>query len=332
MYRLALVLLPDYSHLELAAAVEPLFVANWLAQQAVFAWSLVSVDGAAVRASNGMLVPVDGALAAADDCASVFVLASFDAPPMARDPRLLRWLKRRARAGVEIGGLENGTLALAEAGLLDGQRVAVHWDNVIGFAERHTRTRPVAQLFARGAQRISCAGGAAVLDLMIEWIAWRGHSELASEVAQHLLLAPLRRGEREQRAARAEPDLDRDPVVAHAVRIMRETFDAPLPCGELASRVGLSLRQLERRFRSALGSTLLKHYRQVRIAAAHQLLQQTELGVLEVAIACGFASTEYFSRLYRRQFHCSPSADRRQSTAAPVMRGSRQVGVARAPH
>jgi AraC family carnitine catabolism transcriptional activator len=93
-----------------------------------------------------------------------------------------------------------------------------------------------------------------------------------------------------------------------------------LTCAEIARRVGLSLRQLERRFVDAAQCSVLDRYRLIRMAQAHQLLQQTELSVTEVAFACGFSSPEYFCRLYRRMFDCSPSQDRRQSTSAPVLR------------
>jgi AraC family carnitine catabolism transcriptional activator len=69
-----------------------------------------------------------------------------------------------------------------------------------------------------------------------------------------------------------------------------------------------------------LRCSILQDYRQIRIAKAHQLLQQTELSVTEVAFSCGFSSPEYFCRLYRAFFGCSPSRDRRQSTTAPVLR------------
>lgn len=85
-------------------------------------------------------------------------------------------------------------------------------------------------------------------------------------------------------------------------------------------RVGLSLRQLERRFKAELQRSLLQHYRLIRIRKAHQLLQQTELSVTDVAFSCGFSSPEYFCRLYRAFFSCLPSRDRLQSTTAPVLR------------
>ena len=97
-------------------------------------------------------------------------------------------------------------------------------------------------------------------------------------------------------------------------------IDEPLTCREIARRVGLSQRQIERRFRDELRCSILQLYRQIRMAKAHQLLQQTELSVTEVALSCGFSSPEYFCRLYRAFFRCSPSRDRRQSTTAPVLR------------
>lgn len=321
--------MPEFSHLGLAAASEPLFIANWLAQKPTFDWRTISVDGKAVRASNGIILPVDGDISAAADVKTVFVLASFEADRAADDRRVLRWLKRMARFGVELCGVENGSLVLAEAGLLNGHTVAVHWDNLIGFQEHYPGTRAVAQLYARGTDRVTCAGASAILDLMVAWMGWHGEPDLAGEVAEHLLLGKARLPEAEQRSPQAREPLGLDPAVAAAQAIMREHVDEPLACGEIARRVGLSLRQLERRFLDEAGCSVLQRYRLIRMNKAHQLLQQTELSVTEVAFSCGFSSPEYFCRLYRSMFDCSPSMDRRQSTSAPVLR--QQPALRRGP-
>jgi len=322
--KIAFLLLPEFSHLGLAAATEPLFIANWLAQSPLFEWRVVSVDGKAVRASNGMSIPVDGDLAAAAEAKTVFVLASFEPDRAARERPVLKWLKRLARFGVEICGIENGSLVLAEAGLLNGHEVAVHWDNLLGFQEHYPATRPMSQLYARSGTRscarITCAGASAILDMMVAWIGWQGDAQLAQEVADHLLIGKARAPHSEQRPDDAAAASESDPVLAAAQAIMREHIDEPLSCGQIARRVGLSLRQIERRFRTQLGCSVLQRYRLIRMTKAHQLLQQTEISVTEVAFACGFSSPEYFCRLYRRMFDCSPSKDRRQSTTAPVLR------------
>jgi AraC family carnitine catabolism transcriptional activator len=136
----------------------------------------------------------------------------------------------------------------------------------------------------------------------------------------------------EQRALGAIAPSGLAELVEQAQAIMREHIDEPLSCREIARRVGLSLRQIERRFRQELRCSVLQRYRLIRMTKAHQLLQQTELSVTEVAFACGFASPEYFCRLYRSMFDCSPREDRRQSTTAPVLRQRPLVGNARRRH
>ena len=318
--QVAFLILPEFSNLGLAAATEPLFVANWLSQRPLFEWKVVSVDGAPVRASNGRPIPVDGDLQAAEQCKSVFVLASFEPQRVVAQRHAIRWLKRLAKFGVEIGGIENGSLLLAEAGLLNGHQVAVHWDNSIGFQEHYPKSQAVMQLFARSRNRITCAGAAAILDMMVAWIEWHADAELATEVADHLLLGRPRPANTAQRAAAVDSRGSSDAAVMRARALMARHIDEPLTCGEIARRVGLSLRQIERRFHDELRSSVLQQYRQIRMTKAHQLLQQTELSVTDVAFACGFASPEYFCRLYRSLFGRSPSHDRRQSTTAPVLR------------
>jgi AraC family carnitine catabolism transcriptional activator len=368
LQKLALLLLPEFSNFGLAAVTEPLFIANWLAQDTVFEWRTICDDGKPVRASNGSIVPVDGDLALAAGCASVFVLASFDPARTARSRALVRWLKRIARSGVELVGIENGSLALAEAGLLDHHSAAIHWDNLAGFQELFPKIRIAQSLLSFSKNRVTCAGAAAILDMMITWIGQHADVQTSSEVARHLLLysrrdfGPARRspeswpavrgvvGERVHGRGQGQrspeqmppgrspaeygtPDRwlpdgaaggpfasDSDAVVARARAIMQAHVDDPLSCGAVAQQLGLSLRQLERRFKQQLGQTLNGEYMLVRVEKAHQYLQQTSLSVTEVAALTGFSSVEYFSKVYRRVFGVVPSTDRRQSTDAPVFR------------
>src|ERR1700733_9669005 len=189
MRRLGLLPLPEFSNLGLAAVTEPLFVANWLTQRTLFEWKSVSVDGKPVRASSGAILAVDGDLAAARDHASIFVLASFEPLQSARSRPLTRWLQRAARSGLELGGIENGSLALAEAGLLDSHPAAIHWDNLAGFQELFPKVRIVSAPFSVTPNRITCAGAAAILDMMVAWIAQHADGRIADEVARHLLVS-----------------------------------------------------------------------------------------------------------------------------------------------
>ncbi len=115
-------------------------------------------------------------------------------------------------------------------------------------------------------------------------------------------------------------------MIDRARAIMQAHIDEPLPCEAIARRLNISLRQLERRFKQLSGRTLQAEYRLVRVEKAHQYLQQTTLSVTEVAALTGFSSGGYFSKVYRRVFAALPSADRRQSTDAPVFRRHSEDG------
>jgi AraC family transcriptional regulator, carnitine catabolism transcriptional activator len=312
--RLALLLLPEFSNFGLAAITEPLFVANWLAQEALFEWRTLSVDGRPVKASNGTAATVDGDLSLPGPFQSVFVLASFEPARIARNRTLTRWLKRVARAGVELAGIENGSMALAEAGLLDSHAAAIHWDNLPGFQELFPRVRIAPGQYSFSRNRATCTGAFAILDMMIAWIAQKADPEIAAEVARHLNLP------RAHAAARAPGHERDDALISRALTLMQSHVDDPLSCDEVAGELQISLRQLERRFKQERGRTLHAEYMLVRVQKAHQYLQQTDLSVTEVAALSGFSSVEYFSKVYARVFGVAPSRDRLQSTHAPVFR------------
>ena len=312
--RIAFLLLPDFSNLGVAAAVEPLFVANWLTKRRAFDWQFLSLDGQPVRASNGMSIAVETGLPSPETFAVIFVAASFDTAAQAQNVRLLNWLRRAARFGVQIGGIETASEVLAAAGLLDGHKAAVHWYNLEGFRERYPAVDASATRFAAERGRLTCAGGATSIDMMLALIAEKAWIALAEEVARQLIQPDTAR----TGPAPAEQTAERSTRAAEA--IMRETLEFPLPCRDLAARIGLSDRQLQRHFQAALGMGVAQHYLHLRLERAHKYVQQTRLSVTEIALACGFGSIEHFSRSYRRAFGVAPRSDRSQTKAASVFR------------
>jgi AraC family carnitine catabolism transcriptional activator len=192
------------------------------------------------------------------------------------------------------------------------------------------KIRIAQSLVSFSKNRVTCAGAAAILDMMIAWIGQHADVQTSTEVARHMLIsgrrdfalgsAALGGHGSHPRERGSQGPLDQDGVIARARAVMRTHVDDPLSCGDIAQQLGLSLRQLERRFKQQLGQTLHSEYMLVRVEKAHQYLQQTGLSVTEVSALTGFTSVEYFSKVYRRVFGVLPSKDRRQSTDAPVFR------------
>ncbi|MGE8067512.1 GlxA family transcriptional regulator [Pseudomonas sp. NPDC089569] len=318
--RVAVLLLPSFSNFGLAAVLEPLAIANWLTQRQLFEWSLLSLDGSPVQASNGLTTVADDGLKTDQGFDACLVIASFDVHKHSRNVALKSWLRKQALFGAVLMGVETGTELLAAAGVLDGYEAAVHWDNLQGFQESYPRVHARPQLYTLERQRLTCAGATTTLDMLLGWIGQSVDSELAREIGMHLLMGKVR--------APADNQLDGGPghsglygsKIRRAVQLMEKALEEPLDCEAIADEVGLSRRQLERQFKHQTGLSPLKYYLTLRLARAHNLLQQTQLSVAQVAASSGFGSLEHFSRTYRARFGCPPSEDRSQVWTAPVMR------------
>lgn len=325
--RFGLVLVQGFSHLAMATAIEPLFIANWIARRKLFGWNTLSTDGFAVTASSGIQTPVDYPLGTTVHFDVVLVLASFEARQAATDNRLLKWLRWAERAGSDVGAIETGSEILAAAGMMKDHTAPVHWYNIEGMRERYPDVNVTDTLYSLSGRRPISAGASATLDMMTALIARTAGPALANEVAQHMLLQRRPGDERQQAHDRRDQATTavQDPV-ARARQIMASTIDEPKSCTGIAEMVGISERHLQRLFQQQLGSGMAQVYHMLRMERAHQLVQQTDLTITEVAVACGFSSLEVFSRTYRKAFNVAPSRDRRQSVDSSVFRLS-QAGV-----
>lgn len=302
-------LIPRFSMMAFFSAVEPLRIANRLAGQALYRWTLISEDGTPVTASNDMTLLVDCDLASAPSLPTVAVCAGFE-PERHLSRRLTQWLHRRANEGCLLGGIDTGPLLLAEIGLLEGHRLTLHWESLPAFRERFPRLEAVESLFEIDARRFTCAGGAAAMDMTLSMIAQRHGQALAEDVSEQLIHARLRPRQDHQRLPLAKRlGTHRRPLV-DAVDLMERHLEQPLPIAELAERIGLSLRQLQRLFVGELGKRPRDYYLELRLDRARHLLEETERDVLSIGLACGFGSSSSFSRAYRQHYGHSPSATR----------------------
>ncbi len=302
-------LVPRFSMMAFFSLVEPLRIANRLGSGARYRWRVVSRDGDAVAASNGMALMAQGALGDATDLPVVIVCASFEAQRQLA-PEVLGWLRRASRRGVELGAVDTGSYFLAEAGLLDGYRATVHWENSSAFAERYPAVRVSEKLFETDRNRFTCAGGTAAMDMMLHRVALECGSRLANEVSEQLIHERIRDPHNTQRMAPGPRLGVRNPKLVAAITHMEANLEDPLDTAELARLARVSVRQLERLFRRHLGHTPIHHYRELRLRRARALLLHTDLPVVEVAVACGFNSAAHFSRSYRAWFGKSPRAER----------------------
>ena len=302
-------LAPRFSMHALTSAVDPLYTANRLSGGRLYHWRVVSRDGGPVTASNGLPVAADAAMADVETCEALFVCAGLYAHEQG-GRHTAAWLRRIARRGGVVGGLCSGTRLLAEAGLLDGHRCTIHWEDIQQLSEDFPRLEVTANLFEIDRKRITCAGGTAALDLMLHLIGLAHGAELAGRVSDQFMHQRIRGAHDHQRMAPHERLGVREPKLLAAIAVMESNLEETLSLREIARRANLSVRQLERLFKQRLGCPPSRYYLELRLHHARLLLMRGASSILAIALAAGFASASHFSRRYREHFGHSPREER----------------------
>lgn len=307
--RFVFVLLDKFTMLCFACAVESLRIANRMAGRDLYSWALAGEGGISVACSNGTVFKLDMDLVELAREDTLMVCGGIDVQAATTRP-LLNWLRKEARRGVTVGGLCTAAHTLARAGLLDGKRATIHWENQDSFAEEFEDVTLTKSVFVIDGPRITTAGGTASIDLMLKLIADDHGEELANAVADQLIYSSIRTDQDTQRLSIPTRIGVRHPKLSRVIQVMEQRIEEPISPAVLARDVGLSTRQLERLFRRYLDRSPKRYYMELRLQKARNLLMQTDMSVINVALACGFASPSHFSKCYRAHYGTTPYRER----------------------
>lgn len=304
-------LVPGFTLIGFSSAVEPLRMANLASDRKLFRWSTISLDGAPVQASNGVPIQPDHALDQAPAFDAVFVCGSNPIPPRI-EPRCLSWLRHRARQGTVLGGICTGSYWLARAGLLNGYRCTLHWEDTERLLTDFPDIIVSKRIYEIDRDRYTCSGGIAPVDLMVAIIGLRtGSHEIAAKVAELMVCERIRSTQDPQRIPLRQQLGTSQPKLTEVVTLMENNLEEPLTKEELAQFIRVSVRQLERLFQEHLKCTPNAYYLELRLRRARQLLLGSEQPIIDVAAACGFVSVTHFTHRYRDYFGTTPGRDRR---------------------
>ncbi|MES0200727.1 GlxA family transcriptional regulator [Mesorhizobium sp. M0011] len=303
--------------LAFSSAIEALRLANRVLGYEAFKWRLVSDNGGAVRASCGLSVLTDSHLAmerkglfGTGRPSMAIVCADLDVEDYS-NRSLEAWLRECRHRGIHIGALGTGTYVLAKAGLLDNKRCTIHWEKLPGFAERFTRPVPNSSIYEVDGKIWTCAGGSASFDMMMHLIERDFGEQTAAAICEQALVERVRAPGERQRLHLSPRHGISNKTVIKAVEQMELHMAEPLSMDDLAARLGLSRRQIERLFRYELECSPVRYYRELRLERARLLLTQSTMLIVDIAVACGFISASHFSKCYRETNGTSPQEARR---------------------
>lgn len=302
-------LTPQFSMMAFAAAIEPLRQANRMSRRELYHWRIASEGGEAILCSNGCRISADMALEDVERGTSIVVCSGLEVREGATRP-VLSWLRTQSRRGARMGAVCTGAHVLAKAGLLDGKRCTIHWENQAAFAEEFPETELSNMLYCTDGGVFTCAGGTASADMMLQLISEEHGPDLGALVADAMVHAPIRTDTDEQRLSVPARIGVRHPKLVSIIQTMEQNTEEPISPSELAKGVNMSTRQLERLFRRYLNRSPKRYYMELRLEKARNLLLQTDMTVINVALACGFTSPSHFSKCYRNHFERTPYRER----------------------
>lgn len=306
--RVALILIPRFSMLSLSSFLEAAEKANQLSRKRLFEYSFFASSGAVIPSQCGLSVevrPIAELVPTTPDLVLVFGDSVGTRFKSQRTEATLRQLKRH---GVRIGGVGSACFILARAGVLQDRRCAVPWYLREAYAENFSPHYASENLYLMDRDLVTCAGGVGMLDLTLALISRSFGNELAASIADELMYGAIRSpGDTQSHGLVRRV---KNPLVVQLARLMEESVEPLVSPRDLARRLCVSHRQMERLFSHHLGTTPSRYQKRVRLNRAQRMLRHTTLTVSEIAIACGFQSLSHFSKVYRQTFGLSPRRDR----------------------
>lgn len=315
VHRIGFLLVANFSLIAFSTAFDALRMANRMRGQKIYDWRVVTYDGEPISSSSELTIIPDGDAASAADVDILFVCAG-DKVHLAVEKPVLAWLRKLAQKKVPLGAICTGSYLLARAGLLDGYRCTIHWENMASMREEFPTVVVSQELFEIDRDRYTCSGGTAPLDMMMNIITRHHGAQLAVAISEEFICERIRGRHDRQRVPLRLHLGTSQPKLMEAVALMEANLEEPMSLDELAQHVRLSRRQLERLFQKHLSCVPTRYYLELRLAKARQLLLQTSMSIVDVAFASGFVSAPHFSKCYRDFYGIPPRDERRQRRPA----------------
>lgn len=307
--RFGFLLIPNFSLIALSSAVDPLRLANMALGRKAFEWVTVGLSDQPVLSSGGIRVLPDQVMGDSSRFDTVFVIGPNPLPRNGYGDTS-RWLRQLASRGITLGGIDTGSYYLAKAGLLNGYRCTIHWEDRETLVKEFPDLLVSSRLFEIDRDRYTCSGGVSPLDLMT-FVLRRppGSRELAQQVSD--LLVSHQRSKDENQALPMRYRYGNMPaVLLDALEMMESNIEEPLSSIEIAGYLKVSRRQLERLFEQHVRTSPARKYLEIRLAYARLAVLRTNRRIDEIALLCGFAAPAHFIARYREVYGNTPLAER----------------------
>jgi transcriptional regulator GlxA family with amidase domain len=298
---------PDVQLLDVVGPAEAFAMAN--GRRPEYRIEVATPAASPVTSRAGLRLAADVDLAAVRGPIDTLVVpGGVGSLAVSADSAYLASVRRLAARSRRVTSVCSGSLLLAAAGLLDGRRATSHWSVCDHLATSHpeVRVEPDA-IFVRDGDVWTSAGVTAGIDLTLALIEDDLGRDVALQVARWLVVFVRRPGGQSQFSAQLEHQFAERDSIRDVQSFVAEHPEAPHSVASLAARAHMSERNFARVFHRDVGCPPAAYVERVRSEVARRLLEETGLGLDDVAAAAGFGSVETLRRVVHRRFGVAPS-------------------------
>ncbi len=308
--RFAFVLSPEFSLLPFAGFIDSVRHCadeRDLSRQIYCHWSCIGPTLDPVRSSCGIEVPPWKIFDDPSNYDYIIVvggrLAAFDQ----HSPDTFDYLRQAAELDIPLVGLCTGGFALAEAGLMDGIRCAVHAVHKDELVQRYPSVIPIVnEMYVSEKNRLTSPGGTTAIDLAVDILTQHCGPNRGTKVLAEQIIDEHRKARHIGKLPFKELESCGDWRVEQAIGMMRQSLAEPISSVQMAKNLEISRRQLDRAFQTHVGKTPPELWREMRLEHSRWCLLNSTRTVTQIAYECGFADCAHFIRWFKRKHTLSP--------------------------
>jgi len=302
--------MPGFSLIAYAAAVEMLRLANQLAQKELYVWSTITPDKVDILASNGIKIESNSFEDNDYTYDMLIVCGGVDIRERWSDA-IDNFLNVADKKGIALASLCTGSYLLAKAGLLENYRFTIHWEDIALLRDEFPHLKVTDDIYEIDHNRFTCAGGTSPIDMFHHIISHQHGRKLAAEILDTILVSYVRSINEKQQIPISQTIGTTQPKLVEVINLMEMNLEYPLSTTEIGKLLNISKRHIERLFRRYLNIPPTRYYLGLRLRYARRLLLQSEHKITEISKLCGFSTSVHFSQSYRKNYGISPNKERR---------------------
>ena len=307
-FKFTFILEPEFPINSYILATEALRIANQYHMQKIFLNQLISEKGKRVRSSNGMWFETDGSLDEIHKPDFIFLFSS-NLPTQKKSKKLLSVLREFHHNKSIIVAIDTAAFILAQAGLINkNTKITLHWETKQMFLERYPDIEVTDNVCAINGNIHFCSGGIAMLDYMIKIITNLKGPLLAKEISDALIHKPRNLNQSQKSD---ETISIKSTLCQKAISIMEQNIEFPITISNLAKKLNISIRTLERQFLKNYKTSPIKFYIKIRLKYARNFLFYEDYKINDIAHICGFHYNSIFINAFVKEFNKTPTEFRK---------------------